>query len=87
MPEALFLFKKGPLALAAAGRHLMASWRDLEQGTPHIARTGRALLEQARVALLGMLRRDGSPPDQPRRAVLRRRPADVRRHELVRQGA
>jgi len=43
----------------------MASWRDLEQGTPHIARTGRALLEQARVALLGTLRRDGSPRISP----------------------
>ena len=43
----------------------MASWRDLEQAAPHIARAGRALLDQARVALLGTLRPDGSPRISP----------------------
>jgi len=43
----------------------MASWRDLEQGAPRIARPGRALLDQARVALLGTLRPDGSPRISP----------------------
>ena len=43
----------------------MASWLDLEQGAPHITRAGRALLNQARVALLGTLRPDGSPRISP----------------------
>jgi hypothetical protein len=43
----------------------MASWRDLEQGAPRIARPGRARLDQARVALLGTLRPDGSPRISP----------------------
>lgn len=43
----------------------MASWLDLEQAAPHIARAGRALLDQARVALLGTLRPDGSPRISP----------------------
>ena len=43
----------------------MASWQDLEQGAPGIARPGRARLDQARVVLLGTLRRDGSPRISP----------------------
>ncbi|HEY6310264.1 MAG TPA: pyridoxamine 5'-phosphate oxidase family protein [Streptosporangiaceae bacterium] len=43
----------------------MASWQDLEQGAPRIARPGRARLDQARVVLLGTLRRDGSPRISP----------------------
>jgi Pyridoxamine 5'-phosphate oxidase len=43
----------------------MASWPDLEQAAPHITRAGRALLTQARVALLGTLRPDGSPRISP----------------------
>jgi hypothetical protein len=43
----------------------MASWLDLEQGAPRIAQTGRARLDQARVALLGTLRPDGSPRISP----------------------
>jgi hypothetical protein len=43
----------------------MASWLDLEQGAPHITRAGRARLNQARVALLGTLRPDGSPRISP----------------------
>ncbi|MDQ2874759.1 MAG: pyridoxamine 5'-phosphate oxidase family protein [Actinomycetota bacterium] len=43
----------------------MASWQDLEQDAPSIARPGRARLDQARVALLGTLRRDGSPRISP----------------------
>ncbi len=43
----------------------MASRPDLEQAAPHIARAGRALLDQARVALPGTLRPDGSPRISP----------------------
>ncbi len=43
----------------------MAPWLDVEQGAPHIAHAGRALLDQARVALLGTLRPDGSPRISP----------------------
>ena len=43
----------------------MASWPDLEQAAPHITRAGRALLNQARVALPGTLRPDGSPRISP----------------------
>ena len=39
----------------------MASWLDLDQAAPHITRAGHALLNQARVALPGTLRPDGSP--------------------------
>jgi hypothetical protein len=39
----------------------MASWLDLERAAPHITLAGRALLNQARVALLGTIRPDGSP--------------------------
>jgi hypothetical protein len=40
-------------------------WRDLELGAPDIARPGMARLNGARVALLGTLRRDGSPRISP----------------------
>jgi hypothetical protein len=43
----------------------MASWLDVEQHAPHIAQAGRARLDQARVALLGSLRPDGSPRISP----------------------
>ena len=43
----------------------MASWLDIEQRAPHIAQAGRARLDQARVALLGTLRPDGSPRISP----------------------
>lgn len=43
----------------------MASWLDIEQGAPRIARAGRTRLERARVALLGTLRPDGSPRISP----------------------
>jgi hypothetical protein len=43
----------------------MASWLDLEQAAPHIARAGRELLTRPRVALLGTLRPDGSPRISP----------------------
>ncbi len=43
----------------------MASWLEVEQGAPGIARPGRARLDQARVALLGTLRPDGSPRISP----------------------
>jgi hypothetical protein len=41
------------------------SWRDVERGAPEIARPGMARLASARVALLGTLRRDGSPRISP----------------------
>ena len=41
------------------------TWRDLEEGAPEIAQLGRERLERARVALLGTLRRDGSPRISP----------------------
>lgn len=44
---------------------MVASWRDLELAAPEIARPGMARLTSARVALLGTLRRDGSPRISP----------------------
>ena len=41
------------------------TWRDLEAAAPEIARLGRERFDQARVALLGTLRRDGSPRISP----------------------
>jgi hypothetical protein len=43
----------------------VASWRDVELGAPELARLGVARLAAARVALLGTLRRDGSPRISP----------------------
>lgn len=43
----------------------MPGWRDVELGAPEIARQGMARLNAARVALLGTLRRDGSPRISP----------------------
>jgi len=40
-------------------------WAELELGAPEIARLGMARLATARVALLGTLRRDGSPRISP----------------------
>jgi len=48
-----------------SGAEGAVAWRDLEQGAPDIGRLGRARLETARVALLGTLRRDGSPRISP----------------------
>jgi Pyridoxamine 5'-phosphate oxidase len=41
------------------------TWRDLEAGAPEIARLGKERLDQTRVALLGTLRKDGSPRISP----------------------
>ena len=41
------------------------AWSALESGAPEIARLGRERLEQAGIALLGSLRRDGSPRISP----------------------
>jgi hypothetical protein len=41
------------------------SWRDVELGAPELSRLGLARLNSARVALLGTLRRDGSPRISP----------------------
>jgi hypothetical protein len=43
----------------------LLSWRDVELGAPELARLGRARLTSPRVALLGTLRRDGSPRISP----------------------
>jgi Pyridoxamine 5'-phosphate oxidase len=41
------------------------SWRTLETSAPEIARLGKERLDQARVALLATLRKDGSPRISP----------------------
>jgi hypothetical protein len=41
------------------------SWRDLEAGASDLAREGWARFERTKVALLGTLRRDGSPRISP----------------------
>ena len=40
-------------------------WRDLEASAPEIARLGKERFDQTRVALLGTLRKDGSPRISP----------------------
>jgi hypothetical protein len=54
----------GSVADMADGPEL-ASWRDVDLGAPEIARLGMARLNSARLALLGTLRRDGSPRISP----------------------
>jgi hypothetical protein len=41
------------------------NWRQLEAAAPELARPGRERLERAGIALLGTLRRDGSPRVSP----------------------
>lgn len=48
--------------MAAAG---LADWGDMEQYAPEIARLGVARLNAAGVAMLGTVRRDGSPRISP----------------------
>jgi hypothetical protein len=43
----------------------LASWPDVELAAPELARRGMARLKSAGVALLGTLRRDGSPRISP----------------------
>jgi Pyridoxamine 5'-phosphate oxidase len=43
----------------------LADWRDVERGAPEIATPGEARLNAAGVAMLGTLRRDGSPRISP----------------------
>ena len=43
----------------------MTGWRDMELGAPEVARLGMARLNSARAAMLGTLRRDGSPRISP----------------------
>jgi hypothetical protein len=40
-------------------------WREMELGAPEIARLGRERLSTARLAMLGTIRRDGSPRISP----------------------
>jgi Pyridoxamine 5'-phosphate oxidase len=47
------------------GAPALLNWRDLELAAPEIARLGLARLTSARTALLGTLRRDGSPRISP----------------------
>jgi hypothetical protein len=52
-----------------AGVPALPSWRDMELGAPELARLGTTRLKSAGLALLGTLRRDGSPrisPIEPR---------------------
>ena len=48
-----------------AGVPALPSWADVELGAPELARLGMAKLTSARVAMLGTLRRDGSPHISP----------------------
>ncbi len=48
-----------------AGVPALPSWPDVELSAPELARLGMAQLNSARVALLGTLRRDGSPRISP----------------------
>jgi hypothetical protein len=41
------------------------TWRNLNAGAPELARRGRERLETTRIALIGTLRRDGSPRISP----------------------
>jgi Pyridoxamine 5'-phosphate oxidase len=41
------------------------NWRELERAAPEVARLGAERLQSARVALLGTLRKDGSPRISP----------------------
>ena len=50
---------------AAIVNRVPAIWQDLEFGAPQIARLGMTRLNAAGVALLGTLRRDGSPRISP----------------------
>ncbi len=43
----------------------MLDWRDMELGAPGLARLGMAGLNAARLAMLGTVRRDGSPRISP----------------------
>jgi hypothetical protein len=52
------------------GTAAMPGWRDVELGAPEIARQGTARLHAARLALLGTLRRDGSPRISPVEPVI-----------------
>jgi hypothetical protein len=47
------------------GASALLSWQDVELGAPEIARLGMMRLTSARLALLGTLRRDGSPRISP----------------------
>ena len=49
------------------------NWRDLETAAPEIAELGKERFDQARVALLATLRKDGSPRISPVEPVLTQR--------------
>jgi hypothetical protein len=48
-----------------AGAAGMLDWRDMDRGAPELARLGLARLAAARLAMLGTLRRAGSPRISP----------------------
>jgi hypothetical protein len=52
------------------GAAALPGWRDVELGAPEIAQQGMARLNAARLALLGTLRRDGSPRISPVEPVM-----------------
>jgi len=56
---------EGGIVANVAGATGLPGWQDMELGAPEIARLGVARLNSARVALLGTLRRDGSPRISP----------------------
>jgi hypothetical protein len=62
-------------------------WRDLETVAPEIARLGKERFDRARVALLGTLRKDGSPRISPVEPYLTRGAAALRRDVLVAEEA
>jgi hypothetical protein len=51
--------------ISVPGAAGLADWQDLEHGAPELARLGLARLDAARLAMLGTLRRDGSPRISP----------------------
>src|SRR5215831_2055070 len=55
----------GSTVIAVTWPANMAGRRDVEQGAPKIARPGLAGLAEARVAMLGTVRPDGSPRISP----------------------
>jgi len=55
----------GGTVACVAGAASLLDWRDVERGAPLLARLGMARVAAARVAMLGTLRRDGSPRISP----------------------
>ena len=56
---------RGNVASVVTGTAGPLGWRDMELGAPEIARRGMARLNAVHLAMLGTLRRDGSPRISP----------------------